>query len=244
MRPGITVRPERSTVSAPAGTPIVAARPDAGDAVAFDDDAAVLDRRRAAAVDDADVVEDQRARLRGFGGRDPQCDRDAGAGGHPSKRAVHVFLRRRRLYPNSGPRIARSSNAPCVVRRFAALALPCRAARRMRNSGREAVNPRLRSQSVNPACRSNASTTTALPSAARSDALTSARAVVIVGRDHRTDLIEEASGTSETVVDAGVRFDHVRVLRGAVERPLEEDTPVGAEDPIVLRDHGRQIGRA
>ena len=58
MRPGITVRPERSTVSAPAGTPIVAARPDAGDAVAVDDDAAVLDRRRAAAVDDADVVED------------------------------------------------------------------------------------------------------------------------------------------------------------------------------------------
>ena len=71
MRPGITVRPERSTVSAPAGTPNRRGRPDASDAVAFDDDAAVFDRRPAAAVDDADVVEDQRARLRGLGRRDP-----------------------------------------------------------------------------------------------------------------------------------------------------------------------------
>jgi arylsulfatase A-like enzyme len=64
---------------------------------------------------------------------------------------------------------------------------------------------------------------------------------VIVVRDHRTDLIEEASGASKTVLRAGVSVDHLRVLPGALERPLEEDTPVRAEDPIVTCDHGRQI---
>ena len=46
-------------------------RSDAHDALALDDDAAVLDRRRAAAVDDPHVVEDQRPRLRGLSGRGP-----------------------------------------------------------------------------------------------------------------------------------------------------------------------------
>ena len=66
---------------------------------------------------------------------------------------------------------------------------------------------------------------------------------LIVGRHHGTDLIEQAPWPPETVLGAGVRVDHMRVLRGAVERPLEEDPPVGAEDPIVLRDHGPEIGR-
>src|SRR6266540_4300165 len=47
-------------------------RPDADDALAFDDDAPVLDWRRAAAVDEADVLEHQSARLRGPGGREPE----------------------------------------------------------------------------------------------------------------------------------------------------------------------------
>ena len=64
---------------------------------------------------------------------------------------------------------------------------------------------------------------------------------LIVGRDHRTDLVEQAPWAPETVLDADVRVDHVRVVRGAEERPFEQDPPVGAEDPIVLRDHRPEI---
>ena len=54
----------------------------------------------------------------------------------------------------------------------------------------------------------------------------------------------EAPRTSEAVpwAPASVSIT-VRVLRGAGERPLEDDAAVGAEDPIVQRGHARQIGR-
>ena len=94
MRPGITVRPERSTVSAPAGTRISAARPMLSDAVPFDDDAAALDRRCATAVDDADVVEYDAAHLHRLRGRDRQCVRDDCGANHPSKRSAHVWQAR------------------------------------------------------------------------------------------------------------------------------------------------------
>ena len=77
MSPGMTVRPARSTVSAPAGTSICRGRTGPGDAIPFDEDAAVLDRLRAASVDDPDVVEDQQAWLRGFRHGDGERDRCA-----------------------------------------------------------------------------------------------------------------------------------------------------------------------
>ena len=59
----MTVLPARSTRSAPAGTATAAAAPTAAMRSPFEDDAAGLDRRRAGAVDDAHVVEDDQPAL-------------------------------------------------------------------------------------------------------------------------------------------------------------------------------------
>ena len=70
MRPGITGAAGEIDRLSAGGHSNRGGGPDADDAIAVDDDASVFDWRTAAAVDDADVVEHHRARLRRLGGRD------------------------------------------------------------------------------------------------------------------------------------------------------------------------------
>src|SRR2546426_8175042 len=100
--------------------------PDAGDAAAFDDDAAVLDRRGAAAVDDADVVECDAAHLCSLRGRDRQCVRDDGGAKHPSKRSAHVVGLSARNYRGGGASDTREAfRAPTFLANVRVLMMRC-----------------------------------------------------------------------------------------------------------------------
>jgi len=65
---------------------------------------------------------------------------------------------------------------------------------------------------------------------------------VVVSRNHRSDLIEEASLPTETIVDwpLVVPYD-VGVLRRAVERPLEHRAARSAERLAILFDDDRHV---
>ena len=79
------------------------ARPDRHEAIALNDDAAMLDWRRAGAIDDAGIVEDQEARLRlrirvefrrgrpldAARRQNRQHSRNSGSENHPTKRVAH-----------------------------------------------------------------------------------------------------------------------------------------------------------
>ena len=78
-------------------------RPDAGDAIAVDDDAAVLDRCGASAIDNPYVLEHHRLCLRPRHGRRRNSQHEGDRDRREPENAVHWHA-----YANSGPSIANS----------------------------------------------------------------------------------------------------------------------------------------
>ena len=203
MRPGITVRPERSTVSAPAGTAMSAARPTRAmrspsmTMRPFSIGAAPLPSMMRA-------LSRTTARLRvsaaATEGRSRRCPRrrhpsQRGGAGLPSKSPP---TRTR----DPGSRVHRARRGVCRLPRGGAM---WDAARRIRNRGRDALNPRFRNHCGKPAvpvvCIDDDG-----PAVRRAERRAHEHSRgLIVGRHHGTDSIEQAPRPPETGPCTGVR---------------------------------------